>query len=104
MGDIGQTALTQDQLTELGEIDIAFMQFENSYSDMSLDNEKGFNIIEQLNPKIVILTHYTDAALPVLEERYGKITEVDNLLEITKEELPEGKLNVYHILNTHKYN
>jgi L-ascorbate metabolism protein UlaG (beta-lactamase superfamily) len=103
MGDIGQTKLTEDQLTSLGKIDIALMQFENSYSDMSLENEKGFAMIEQLNPTIVIPTHYSDNALKVLEEKYGVITEVENLLEISKEDLPENTMNVYRILNTHKY-
>lgn len=103
MGDVGQTVLTDDQLKALGKIDIAFMQFENDFSDMSLENEKGFNLIEQLNPKIVIPTHYTDNALPVLEEKYGKITEVNNALSISKEDLPEKPLSVYRILNYHKY-
>lgn len=103
MGDIGQTSLTKDQLTALGDIDIAFMQFENSYSLMSLKNEKGFKLIEQLNPKVIIPTHFSDAVLPVLEEKYGKITEFENSLEISKEDLPDTTLNVYRILNTHKY-
>jgi Beta-lactamase superfamily domain len=103
MGDIGQTVLTDEQLAAIGDIDIAFMQFENGYSDMSLKNEKGFNLIEQLNPKIVIPTHYTDAALPVLTEKYGDISEFDNVLTISRDGLPEKALTVYHITNTHKY-
>jgi len=103
MGDIGQTVLTDDQLAAIGEIDIAFMQFENGYSDMSLKNEKGFNLIEQLNPKIIIPTHYTDAAIPVITEKNGDITEFDNVLTISKDALPEKALTVYHITNTHKY-
>lgn len=103
MGDVGQTKLTEDQLNSLGKIDIAFMQFENSYSDMSLDNEKGFTMMEQLQPTIIIPTHYSDKALKVLEEKYGTITEVENILEISKEDLPENTMNIYRILNTHKY-
>ena len=103
MGDIGQTVLTEEQLTELGDIDIAFMQFENSYSSMTLQNEKGFNLIEQLDPTVVIPTHYSSNSLPVLEEKYGAITEVKNILDITKEELPEGSMNVYIISNEYKY-
>lgn len=103
MGDIGQTVLTDEQLAAIGNIDIAFMQFENSYSNMSLKNEKGFNLIEQLNPKIIIPTHYTDAAIPVLTEKYGVISEFDNVLAVSMEDLPEKALTVYHITNTHKY-
>lgn len=103
MGDIGQTSLTEEQIAAIGEIDIAFMQFENSYSDMSLDNAKGFTLIEQLNPKIIIPTHYTDAATAVLTDKYGAITEFENVLTISKDELPDNTRNVYHITNTHKY-
>ena len=102
-GDTGQTAFTDEQLKAVGKIDIAFMQFENTYSDMSLENEKGFKLLEQINPAIVIPTHYTDKALPVLEKKYGKINEVSNLLTISKADLPANTKNVYRILNEHKY-
>lgn len=104
MGDIGQTVLNEEQVADLGEIDIAFMQFENSYSAMTLENEKGFKVIEQLNPKIIIPTHYTENGLIELEKRYGAITEFENIMEISTEDLPEDTMNVYRILNTHKYN
>ena len=103
MGDCGQTVLTKEQLKALGKIDIAFTQFENSYSDMTLENKKGFKLLEQLNPKIVIPTHYTDNALPIITKKYGKITEVNNILSISKKDLPKGTLKPYRILNTHKY-
>lgn len=104
MGDTGQTKLTKDQLKKLGKIDIAFMQFENSYSDMSLKNEKGFNLANQLNPTIIVPTHYTVVAMPKFKEKYGEVTKVENKLAISKEELPEKPLNVYVISNNHKYN
>lgn len=103
LGDIGQTELTKEQLTKIGKIDIAFMQFENSYSGMSLKNEKGFHIIEQLTPKIVIPTHFTAMTWPALEERYGEITEFKNFMTISAEELPETELNIYRIFNQYKY-
>lgn len=102
MGDVGQTALTEDQLKELGEIDIAFMQYENSYSSMTLDNKKGFNMMDQLKPKLIIPTHYSNAALPVFEEKYGAITEVENVLEIAKEDIPD-EIKMYRVLNNHVY-
>ncbi|HKL99365.1 MAG TPA: MBL fold metallo-hydrolase [Mobilitalea sp.] len=103
MGDIGQSVITEEQLTQLGEIDIAFMQFENSYSNMTLQNEKGFTMIEQLNPKIIIPTHYTANTIPVLEDRYGEIIYFENILEISKEDLPSTTMNMYLIENNHKY-
>jgi len=103
MGDIGQKSLTPEQLAEIGTIDVAFMQFENGYSGMTLANEKGFKIIEQLKPAIVIPTHYGPGALPVLEQKYGKIVEYTNVLAVSKADIPVTPLNVVRILNTHKY-
>ena len=103
MGDIGQTTLTDEQLKALGHVDIAFMQFDNSFSDMNLENEKGFRLTEQLQPTIIIPTHYTDDALPVFEQKYGNIQEFDNVLTILKEDLPTTPLNMYRILNNHVY-
>lgn len=103
MGDIGQTSLTKDQLTALGTIDIAFMQFENSYSNMTLANKKGINIIKQLNPKIIIPTHYSSPLTLVQESLGGKLIEFDNILEISKNDLPDTTLNIYRILNKHIY-
>lgn len=103
MGDIGQTKLTDQQLKALGKIDIAFMQFENSYSDMTLENEKGFNLIKQLDPKIIIPTHFNDWAFPTFEKKCGTITKFDNFIQVSKEDLPENSINCYHIRNTHKY-
>lgn len=103
MGDIGQETLTDEQLEEIGPIDIAFMQFDNSFSSMSLKNMKGFNLIEQLNPKIIIPTHYAKADLPLFEEKYGGTTEFENVLTISAEDLPEDTMNVYLITNTHYY-
>ncbi len=103
MGDIGQTKLTDEQKKALGKIDIAFMQLENSYSSMTLDNAKGFNLLEEFKPTMVIPTHYTPAADSVIEQKYGKITTVENILQISKKDLPQKALTFYHIANTHFY-
>jgi L-ascorbate metabolism protein UlaG (beta-lactamase superfamily) len=56
-GDLGQKKLTQDQMDQLGAVDVAISQLENSYSAMSLANKKGFNQMEQVKPKLLIPTH-----------------------------------------------
>ena len=56
-GDIGQNELTEDQIAVLGNIDIAITQINNPYSDMNAENRKGINLMEQLQPKLVIPTH-----------------------------------------------
>ena len=59
-GDIGQDELSSKQLEELGEVDIALAQFVNSYSQMDVKNKKGFNLMNQVNPKVIIPTHGND--------------------------------------------
>ncbi len=56
-GDLGQEKLTQDQLDQLGAVDVALSQLENPYSAVTLDNKKGFNQMEQVKPKLLIPTH-----------------------------------------------
>jgi len=102
-GDIGQKELTSDQLEQLGDIDIAFMPFENTFTQMTLENEKGFNLMKQLNPKIIIPTKYTDAAIPVFEQKYGDISIFENVLSISKEDMPANTPVLYRITNTHFY-
>lgn len=103
MGDIGQTYLTDEQLDALGHVDIVFMQFENSYSNLSLSDTKAFDIMAQLNPSIIIPTHYTEDTLPLLEDKYGTITHADNVLCLSKEDIPSDSTQLYIIDNTHVY-
>jgi len=56
-GDLGQESLTQEQLDAIGKVDVAVMQFSNSYSSMSLQNKKGFNLMDQVKPRLIIPTH-----------------------------------------------
>lgn len=56
-GDIGQLALTPEQLNALGKVDIAITQLSNSFSNMDIDNLKGFNLMDQLKPKMIIPAH-----------------------------------------------
>jgi hypothetical protein len=57
LGDIGQDALTTAQLNALGKVDIAITQFDNSYSNMNVSNKKGFHLMEQVKPRLIIPTH-----------------------------------------------
>ena len=59
-GDIGQKALTPDQLKILGKVDIAITQLASMYSNMTAQNKKGFNLMDQLKPKLIIPTHILD--------------------------------------------
>ena len=41
-------------------MDIAITQLANMYSDMTAQNKKGFNLMDQLKPKLIIPTHILD--------------------------------------------
>lgn len=56
-GDIGQDALTPEQLSALGKVDIAVTQLSNFYSGMNAANKKGFNLMDQVKPRLIIPTH-----------------------------------------------
>ncbi len=56
-GDIGQNALTEEQLGILGDVDIAITQINNPYSEMNAENRKGIHLMEQVQPGLVIPTH-----------------------------------------------
>ena len=61
-GDLGQESLSSEQLAAIGEVDVAIMQLFNPYSMMDLANKKGFNLMNQINPKLIIPTHITSEA------------------------------------------
>lgn len=56
-GDLGQDKLNDDQVSKIGQVDIAFSQLANSCSTMSAANRKGFNQMKQINPRILVPTH-----------------------------------------------
>lgn len=100
MGDIGQSSLTEEQLTQLGQIDIAFMQFVNTNSQYTVENEKGFTVIEQLKPQIIIPTHSSAEANSKIGEIVGAYEEVDDMIAVSKDDLTDGTRKVIKINNT----
>jgi len=56
-GDIGQDALTGEQLTAIGAVDVAIIQLYNNVSVVDMNNKKAFNLMEQVKPRIIIPTH-----------------------------------------------
>ncbi len=69
-GDIGQDELTPEQLETLGQVDIAMTQFVNSFSNMNMQNMKGFNLMEQLKPRMIIPTHSSKQANETAIQRW----------------------------------
>jgi L-ascorbate metabolism protein UlaG (beta-lactamase superfamily) len=91
MGDMGQSYLTEEQLTRLGQIDVAFMQF---------IDDKCYAVIEQLKPQIIVPTHMEADAKEKLEEMVGYYEVVDEMLVISKDDLADGIRKVIKINNT----
>jgi len=89
-GDIGQDALTDEQLQTLGDVDIAITQFDNSFSDMSVTNKKGFNLMDQLKPKLIIPTaHVSQPAVAIAVEKWkGYVYTDTGGVKISKIDIP----------------
>jgi len=89
-GDIGQEKLTEEQLKLLGRIDIAITQFANPFADMDIENKKGFNLMAQLNPKIIVPTHHhTDIPTAKYGAEIWDAYYTDNPVYITEDMLKE---------------
>lgn len=103
MGDCGQTSLTEEQLAQLGEVDICFMQYTNQQSGIAASDGTAAKIMEQLSPKRIIPTHYMNDDLEYLAQQYGEIEELDNVMYVDKEDVSNDSLTMYRILNNVTY-
>lgn len=99
LGDLGQSKLTEQQLNQIGEVDILLVPVGSVYT---IDGKAASDIVAQLEPKIVIPMHYSIEGLkfqldPV--DRFLKEMGVEEVvaqpkLSITKERLPEEPMVV----------
>jgi hypothetical protein len=87
-GDIGQEALTDTQLATLGKVDVAITQLSNSYSDMNATNLKGFNLLEQVKPRLIIPTHSDQATIKLAAERWKGYASESRIVTISADFLP----------------
>jgi L-ascorbate metabolism protein UlaG (beta-lactamase superfamily) len=94
LGDLGQSKLTEDQITQIGEVDILLIPVGSIFT---IDAKSAATIVSQLEPKIIIPMHFKIEGLKFeLEgvERFLKEMGLDEVipspkLSITKEKLPE---------------
>ncbi len=94
LGDLGQKALTEEQLEELGSCDILLIPVGAVYT---IDAKDAANIVTQMEPRIVIPMHYSIEGLKVeLEpvDNFLKEMAIEKLepipkLAITREKLPD---------------
>ncbi|MGB7968400.1 MAG: MBL fold metallo-hydrolase [Methanobacterium sp.] len=102
MGDIGQEHLTIKQINALGKIDIAFMQFSNPFSGM-FDSGKGFTLIEELKPQIIIPTHSNPKSTRKIGKILGKLEILENYYIFDIEDLADNTRKVVWLKNTLNY-
>jgi len=87
-GDIGQEALTNEQLTAIGSVDVAIMQLSNSYSNMNVTNLMGFNLMDQVKPRLIIPTHSDNDTIKIAVERWAGYFSDSRTLTISSSALP----------------
>jgi len=83
LSDLGQKELTEQQLEEIGEVDILLIPVGGNYT---ISAKEASTIINQIEPKIVIPMHYQVPKLKL------KLDDLDKFLKIMGSKSPE-KLN-----------
>lgn len=92
LGDLGHL-LTPDQIADVGPVDIACVPIGGVYT---VDAEQAYQVVQQLNPKIVLPMHYKlddNVALPIdrIDRFLAYFTQVKRAktLDITPDSLPQ---------------
>ena len=99
LGDLGQSKLTEEQVAEIGAVDILLIPVGSVYT---IDGKAAAGIVSQLEPKIIIPMHYKLEGLKFelegpegfLKEMGAEGVSVVPKLSITKEKLPEEPMVV----------
>ncbi|OGY30112.1 MAG: hypothetical protein A3F35_03325 [Candidatus Woykebacteria bacterium RIFCSPHIGHO2_12_FULL_45_10] len=95
LGDLGQEALTTEQIEELGNVDILLIPVGGYYT---IDGAAAAKIVAQLEPKIVIPMHFAASGVAIkeiegvekfLKEMAKEAPEKLPKMVISKEKLPE---------------
>lgn len=103
MGDFGQDKLTDNQVEEIGDVDILMMPVGGNYT---VGAKEAVGIISQIEPKIVIPMHYKIKDLKVdiegpekFVKELGLTPEKVDKFKINKKSLPveEEKLVMFNI-------
>jgi len=89
-GDIGQDALTPEQLSALGKVDIAITQLSNFFSGMNAANKKGFNLMDQVKPRLIIPTHIFESTCSKMAvDKWTGYKSSKKFISISPEDLPD---------------
>jgi len=90
-GDIGQEALTNEQMTAIGSVDVAITQFSNSYSNMDVTNLKGFNLMDQVKPRLITPTHSDSTTIKIAVGRWAGYYSDSRTVMISSSALPSDQ-------------
>lgn len=94
-GDIGQDAFTDSQIETLGQLDVAMTQFENSFSRMTAENRKGFNLMKQLNPYIILQTHTSKNAADMAVKEWPALAAKKPVLLLRRSNIPSSTTLIF---------
>jgi L-ascorbate metabolism protein UlaG (beta-lactamase superfamily) len=62
-GDLGQTKLTEDQLRQIGKVDVLLVPVGGVYT---VDGKQATRIVDQINPRYVVPIHYKTPQLSIV--------------------------------------
>lgn len=99
LGDLGQYKLTEEQINQIGQVDILLIPVGGVYT---INSKQAVEIVAQLEPRIIIPMHYLIPGLKFPLEEVDKFQKEMGAeeaapqakLSITKEKLPEEPLVV----------
>jgi hypothetical protein len=69
-------------------VDIAVTQFENSFSHMDAINQKGFRLMEQVRPRLILQTHTSPAAVQHAATLWPVLVSARPSVTVTAADLP----------------
>lgn len=92
-GDLGQTTLTEDQLRQIGNVDVLLVPVGGVYT---VDGKQAVGIVEQLSPRYVVPIHYKTPQLSIvlrtdeefldaLPAKYERMTSNGNTFAATQD-------------------
>ncbi len=99
LGDLGQSKLTEEQITQIGDVDILLIPVGSIFT---INGKVASDIVSQLEPKIIIPMHYyieglkfqLDGVDKFLKEMGAESVIPAPKLSITKDRLPEESMVV----------
>jgi L-ascorbate metabolism protein UlaG (beta-lactamase superfamily) len=99
LGDFGQEELTDEQLRDIGEVDVLMIPVGGVYT---IDAKEATKVISQIEPRIVIPMHYKIPGLKVKLDELGaflkaigdKGAKAEDKISIQKKNLPVGEMKI----------